>query len=115
MLTIRMLPTLSKIVGKLDAKPIIEILKAEDIFTEGEKNFTNEQMGIIGADIIAAILPQLGRIADDLPALAAVYKGMTLEEVKDLDAADFINELVNDEGIRTFFARALRRKAEQAL
>ncbi len=115
MITVGMLPTLGKIVGKLDAKPVIEILKTEDIFTDGAKDLTNEQMGIIGADIIAAILPQLGKIADDLPKLAAVYKNLPLEDVQDLDAAEFINDLVNDEGIRNFFSKALRRKVEQAV
>ena len=114
MITVGMLPTLGKIIGKLDAKPVIDILKTEDIFTDGIDNLTSEQIGIIGADIIAAIMPQLGKIADDLPKLAAVYKDITEDEAKSLDAAEFINDLVNDEGIRNFFSKALRRKVEQA-
>ena len=34
-------------------------------------------------------------------------------EAQKLDAAEVINELVNDEGVRSFFKRALRKKAGQ--
>lgn len=119
MLTVRTLPILLKIVGKLDLKPLIGALKELDIFddvksaTEVTQQLSKEKLGIVAFEVIAALAPQLGKIADDLPQLAAVYKGIGLEEANELDAAELINDLINDEGVTSFFKRALRKKAEQ--
>lgn len=122
MLTIRTMPILLKIVGKLDLKPIISTLKEADIFDEpadGQnaitqlKNLSAEKAGILGMQIVSAIAPQLGRIADDIPPLVAAYKSVSIKEAEDMDAAEVINEIINDDGVRCFFKNALRKKVER--
>lgn len=122
MLTIGTMPILLKIVGKIDIKPIIPILKNLDIFEEpkdGEeakdalKNLSKEKIGALAFEVLSELTPQLGNIADDLPPLVAAYKGVSVAEAEKLDAAEVINELINDEGIITFFKRALQKKAGQ--
>lgn len=119
MLTIGTMPILLKIVGKLDIKPAIEKLKEVDIFEETEnaadamKQLSKEKVGVLAMEIVGELTPQLGKIADDLPPLVAAYKGVSVEEAKKLDAAEVINEIIHDEGITSFFKRALRKKVEQ--
>ena len=121
MLKISVLPHLLKIVSKLDIKPAIAVLKGLDIFenVEGKgkdavKNeLTREKLGILASEIFAELTPQLGKIADDIPPLVAVYKGVSVEEAMELDATEVINEIMNDEGIISFFKRALQKKVEQ--
>lgn len=121
MLKISVLPHLLKIVSKLDIKPAIAVLKGLDIFenVEGKgkdavKNeLTREKLGILASEIFAELTPQLGKIADDIPPLVAVYKGVSVEEAMDLDATEVINEIMNDKGIVSFFKRALQKKVEQ--
>lgn len=119
MLTIGTMPILLKIVAKLDISPVIERLKGADIFEETNsaegalKQLSKEKIGLLGASVIMDITPQLGKIADDLPQLVAAYKGVSIEEANKLDAAEVINELITDDGVRGFFKRALRKKAEQ--
>ena len=121
MLTIGTMPIMLKIVGKLDIKPIIPMLKNLDIFEEPKdvedakdalKKLSKEKVGVLACEVLAEITPQLGKIADD-PPLVAAYKGISVAEAQKLDAAEVINELVNDEGVRSFFKRALRKKAGQ--
>lgn len=120
MLTIKTMPTLLKIVGKLDIKPVIEKMKGVDIFNDTKddngkevKELSKEKVGILAMETIVEITPQLGRIADDLPPLVAAYYDISLEEAYKKDAAEVINDLINDEGIVSFFKRALRKKVEQ--
>ena len=119
MLTIRTMPILLKIISKLDIKPIVEKLKELDIFEDAEnageaiKQLSPEKVGILGAEIITEIAPQLGYIADDFPPFVAAYKGITTEEAYELDAAEVLNEIIFDKGIRDFFVTALRKKAAQ--
>lgn len=119
MLTIGTMPILLKIVAKLDITPVIERLKNADIFEETNsaegalKQLSKEKVGLLGAEVLVDITPQLGKIADDLPPLVAAYKGVTVEEAKKLDAAEVINEIIYDEGVRGFFKAALRKKTAQ--
>lgn len=98
------------------------MLKNLDIFEEPKdaedakdalKKLSKEKVGVLACEALAEITPQLGKIADDLPPLVAAYKGISVAEAQKLDAAEVINELVNDEGVRSFFKRALRKKAGQ--
>jgi len=109
MLTIECTPILFSIISKLDVKPVIEILKGLDIFDENE-GVTGEKAVILGAELFAAIAPQLGKISNDIPELVALYKGITKEEANKLNLAEVISELINDEGIRSFFTVALSRR-----
>ena len=122
MLTIGTMPIMLKIVGKLDIKPVISMLKNLDIFEEPKdaedakdalKKLSKEKVGVLACEVLAEITPQLGKIADDLPPLVAAYKGISVAEAQKLDAAEVINEFINDEGVKTFFKRALRKKAGQ--
>lgn len=118
MLTIKTMPMLLKIVAKLDMKPVIEKLKGIDIFDEpinaedAIKQLSKEKVATLAFEMLAEITPQLGKIADDLPPLVAAYKNITIAEAEQLDAAEVINELITDEGVKTFFKRALRKKVE---
>ena len=118
MLTIRTMPILLKIVGKLDITPVVNALKGADIFDEPSdaenavKQLSKEKIGLLGMTVIGELTPQLGKIADDIPALVAAYKGITPSEAEAMDAAEVINELINDDGIRSFFKTALRKKVE---
>ena len=120
MLTISTMPILLKIVAKLDIKPAIETLKSVDIFTDTDniedamKQLSKEKVGVMAMEIISDLTPQLGKIADDLPPLVAAYKGVSIEEANKLDAAEVINEIINDEGVTTFFKRAFSKKIAQA-
>lgn len=119
MLTIGTMPILLKIVAKFDIEPAIEKLKGVDIFEDTDnaeeaiKQLNKEKVGVLAMEMIADITPQLGKIADDLPPLVAAYKGVSVEEAMKLDAAEVINEIIHDEGIISFFKRALRKKVEQ--
>ena len=119
MLTIKAMPILLKIVGKLDIKPVVEMLKGLDIFEEAKDakdamlQFSREKVGVLACEIFAELTPQLGKIADDLPPLVAAYSDISVEEAEKRDAAEFINDIIHDEGIVSFFKRALRKKVEQ--
>lgn len=119
MLTIGTIPILLKIIGKLDVKPIVEKLKDVDIFNvpngaaDAVNQLSKEKFAVLGFEMLGELTSQFGKIADDLPALIAAYKGVSVEEANKLDAAETLNELINDEGIRTFFSRLLRKKAKQ--
>lgn len=121
MLTIEAVPILFTIISKLDIKPIITVLKGIDIFDSAENTtdamaqLSGEKIATLGAEIFAAVAPQLGKIANDIPEFVAVYKNVSLDEAKKLDLADVFNEIINDDGIRSFFTRALRRKVEQTV
>lgn len=103
-----------KIAAKLDLKPVVENLKGVDIFDNSGsalKQLSKEKVGILAMEIITAITPQLGKIADDIIPLVAAYKGVSVEEASQYDAAEIINEIINDDAIRNFFKLALRKKA----
>lgn len=119
MLTIKTMPMLLKIIAKLDMKPVIEKLKAVDIFDEptdaadAMRQLSKEKVATLAFEMLAEFTPQLGKIADDLPPLVAAYKNIPIAEAEQLDAAEVINEIIHDEGVTTFFKRALRKKVEQ--
>lgn len=114
MLRIATIPHLMKIVAKLDIKPVIEQLKEVDIFDNDKaaaKQLDKEKVGILGMEVLIAITPQLGKIADDIVLLAAAYKNVSREEAESLDAFEIIGEIAHDEAILNFFKSALRKKA----
>lgn len=119
MLTIKAMPILLKIVGKLDIKPVTAMLKDLDIFEEPKDKkhaiaqLNKEKAGVLAMEIFAELTPQLGKIADDLPPLVAAYYDISIEEAEKRDAAELINDIIHDEGIVSFFKRALRKKVEQ--
>lgn len=112
MITIGTTPILLTIISKLDLNPLIHKLKSLDIFDEQQKEPSGEQMAVLFAELFTAVAPQLGKIADDIPLFVSAYKEISLDEAKKIDLAEFINEVKNDEGIKSFFTTALRQKAE---
>jgi hypothetical protein len=113
MIKISAIPVLTRIISKLDLKPVMEKLKEIEIFSESQAGVTKEQAGILAFELIAAVSPQLGTIGEDIPEFVALYKGCSVAEANELDFAAVIGELVADEGIRNFFSIALRQKAGQ--
>ncbi len=119
MLKVATIPVLTRMLAKIDITPIIERLKGIDIFKapesaeEAKKELDPEKVGVVGAEIIAEIMPQIDKIGADIPEFIALYKGVSLKEANELDFAVVLNELINDSGIRSFFSVALRRKVEQ--
>lgn len=119
MLNIKAMPLLLKIIARIDIKPVIEKVRGLDVFKDAKnpqealKELKSETAVEVAAEVLAVITPQFDKIADYIPELVAAYKGVTVEEAERLDAADVINEIVNDDGIKTFFSHALRRKVEQ--
>lgn len=114
MLRLSTIPYLMKIVSKIDLKPIIEQLKEVDIFDNGKAataQLSKEKIGILGMEVLTAITPQLGKIADDIVPLVAAYKNVSIEEAENLDALETIGEIFKDEAIVGFFKSALRKKA----
>jgi len=109
MLKVKIIPVLAGMVSKIDLQPIIERMKTIDI----TENQTTEEQAIMTFEIIAAVTPQLGGIAEDIPQLIALYKEITVEEAGELDFIEIIKELIGDKGIINFFVTALRRKAAQ--
>ena len=109
MLSIGTIPIVLKIISKLDIKPVIEILKSADLFEDvttsedAVKELSAEKVGEVGMLVLAEVAPQLGKIADDVPVLAAKYKNISIEEAEKLDALELFYEMWNDEGVRTFF------------
>ena len=119
MLTIGTMPILLKIVGKLDIRPIEKMLEELDIFEDSDsaegalKQLSKEKIGVLACNILCELTPQLGKIADDLPPVVAAYYDIPVEEACKKDAAEVINEFINDDGIVNFFKNALRKKAGQ--
>ena len=106
MLKIKLLPVIFGIVGKLDLQPALAgIKKAYEAQTEEQD--TEALKTEIGFTIIDSLLPQLGKVADDIPKLVAIYKGISEEEAGELDAIEEIKALAADAGILKLFRYAL--------
>lgn len=121
MLNVQTMQTLLRITSRLDLTPVIDVLKDADIFTDAKdkkeaiQQITSEKAGELAVTAISALLPQLDAVADFLPELVARYKGISIEDAAKVDAFEVIGELIHDEGMTSFFKRALRGKAKQKL
>ena len=119
MLRIALIPVLMRIISKIDLLPIINKIKEVDIFKnvnskeEALNELDKEKIGILGMETLSEIIPQLGRISDDIPELVAEYKGISIAEAKNLDDLEVFSELLGDKGVIGFFKTALRKKVEQ--
>lgn len=120
MLKLKTIPVLTRMIAKIDMKPILETLKNADIFDKADnksdamKQFTKEKAAELAFDMLSEFTAQIDKIGDDIPEFVSLYKGVSIEEASEMDLAEIINEVINDDGIRTFFSRALRKKAEHA-
>lgn len=120
MLSIRTIPLLMKIAAKLDTTPIIEKMKGLDVYNETKnddgtvtRELDREKVGLLGVEVFAELIPQLGKVADDLPQLVAAYKNISIEDALDLDAVEVLKEIAADTGVVNFFKSALQKKVEQ--
>lgn len=68
MLTIKTMPMLLKIVGKLDIKPAVEMLKGLDIFEDAKdakdamKQLSREKVGILACEILCELTRSSARL-----------------------------------------------------
>ena len=121
MINIGAMQILMKITARLDLTPVIDVLKSADVFTDAKdkkealQQLTSEKAGELAVTAISALLPQLDVIADFLPELVSRHKDISIEDAEKLDAFEIIEEIVHDEGMISFFKRALRGKAKQTL
>ncbi len=119
MFNIKALSILLKITSKLDLTPVVDKLKNLDIFSEAKSSkealsqLTKEKAGLIAAEMMSALLPQLDTVSNFLPELVAAYKNVSVDEAEKLDAIEILKEIMGDEGIINFFKSALRKKVEQ--
>ena len=117
---IKTIQILATIISKLDIKPVIHALKNADIFTESKDaksaldQLTGEKKAELALLIVAELTPQLGAIGADIPEFVALYYGVSREEADEKDFGEVVRDLLGDEGIRSFFATALRKKVERA-
>ena len=112
MLKIKMIPILMTMAAKIDLKPVIERFKKLDVVKDGQKDFNDldtEQKATVAFELIGAILPQIGKIADDIPKLIAIHKDIPMEDVKEMDAIEAIKEILADSGVMSFFKFALQK------
>lgn len=110
MLKIKLLPVIFGIVGKLDLQPALAgIKKAYEAQTKEQDMEALKTE--IGFTIIDSLLPQLGKVAGDLPKLVAAYKNISEEEAGELDAIEEIKALAGDTGILKLFQYALQVKS----
>lgn len=121
MLNIGAMQILLRITSRLDLTPVIDVLKKADIFADAKdkkealQQLTSEKAGELAATAISVLLPQLDAVADFLPELVANYKGISIEDAVKVDTFAVIDEIIHDEGMISFFKRALRGKAKQTL
>lgn len=115
MLRIEAMPILTTIASRIDLKPIISKVKDVDVFDEKEekgvktRTLNKEKVGILGAECIAELLPQLGAISNEIVPFVAAYKGVSEEEAKDLDTFEILMEIAKDKGLVNFFKLLLRK------
>ena len=123
MLRVAAMPHLWKIAAKINIKPFIDNYKNKDIdiYDKGVdengvpyKKLNKEKLGILGFEVIAEFMPQIGNISDDFVPFVAAYKGVTLEEAENFDSIEIIKEIAHDEGLISFFKSALRKLGKLA-
>lgn len=105
------LPIIMKIASKVDAKPLVEKLKKLDLKSlDDGKKLSDEEVGILAAEIVSELLPQMGKVADDVIPLIAATKNITFEEAEDIELADALKDIFADEALISFFKSAWMKK-----
>lgn len=113
MIKAKALPVILGVVSKIDARPIISRLKQVDLKSLETGKLSNEDMALLGTEILAEVLPQLDKIKDDIVPLIAACKDITLEDAGNLSAIDSLEEIFNDEDLVRFFKKSLKKKIAQ--
>lgn len=106
MLKIKIIPIAMKIASKIEPSPIISAV------SEINKNQTDDanKKTELGFAVLEAVFPQLGKIADDVTELVAVYEGISVTEAGELDAVEEFKKIAQDAGLINFFKSALQEK-----
>ena len=112
MIKLELLPKLFQIIAKLDFKPLVIKLKGLDLGNLKGNKLTDEQGIELLAEVLADLMPQFDKIAEDVIPFFALYNGISEEEAKKLDAGEEINKLINDGAFVNFFKTALRKRVE---
>nr|DAF05486.1 MAG TPA: hypothetical protein [Caudoviricetes sp.] len=107
MLKIKIIPVAIKIASKIELSPILSAV------SEINKNQTDDasKKTELGFAVLEALLPQLGKIADDVTELIAAYEGVSATEAGELDAIGEFKKIAQDAGLINFFKSALREKS----
>lgn len=115
MLKVKLMPQILTICGKIDVQPIKEAIgdfnfKAAATSDEAKTELAARKTEM-GVNVIAAIVPQLGKFSDDIVKFIADYEGISETEAGELDFIAELKKILNDSGITTFFTSSLRTKA----
>ena len=106
---IKMLPILLNIVSKIDLNPVIKRIR--EIKVSGD--LTDEKKTELGMEILGCLIPQLGKISEDIIPLVAAIKNVSEEEAAELDVMEIFKEISKNKAIQDFFTYALSKKIEQ--
>lgn len=115
MIKTKALPVILRLVSKLDAKPIIQKLKSVDLksLDNGKGKLSQEDAVLLGFEVLTEIIPQLGRIEDDIIPFIAAVKDVTIEEAGEMDFLVVIKEIFTDKELTSFFKSALMKNPAQ--
>lgn len=106
MLKIKVIPIAMKIASKIELAPVCSAVSEINKNTTTDENKKTE----LGFAVLQAVLPQLGKIADDITELIAVYESVSVQEAGELDAIGEFKKIAQDAGLINFFKSALREK-----
>lgn len=107
MLKIKVIPIAMKIASKIELSPVLSAVAQVNKNGAADENKKAE----LGFAVLEALLPQLGKIADDVAELVAAYEGISVAEAGELDALAEFKKMAEDTGLINFFSSALRGKS----
>ena len=113
MIKAKALPVILGVVSKIDARPIISRLKGVNLKSLEGGKLSQEDLALLGTEILAEILPQLSNIKDDVVPLIAAVKDIPLSEAEELDAIQALSDLFSDEALVGFFKKSLMKNRAQ--
>lgn len=94
---------LSAIIDKMDIADQIaklDITTAQEGDIEGEKKDKKE----LGAQIVMVFISKIHKAKDEVYDLISYYKGISVEEAKEIDIIPVIKDILKMDGIKDFLA-----------
>lgn len=115
MIKTKALPVILNLVSKLDAKPIIERLKSVDLksLDNGKGKLSQEDAVLLGFEVLTEVIPQLGKIQDDIVPFIAAIKDVSIEVAGEMDFLVVLKEIITDKELTSFFKSALMKNPVQ--
>lgn len=115
MIKTKALPVIFRLISKIDANPIVDKLKSLDFksLDDGKGKLSPEDTAILGFELLGELLPQLGKIQDDIVPFIAAVKDITPEEAGELDFVQVLKEIFTDKELTGFFKSALMKSPGQ--